>query len=761
LTVFFLTEHNNLFIWYEDIMQFTKVHVSPSFLVQITSIIACNDDLLIHANQHLFKAAIQHKVPKMYQVDSEYKELKLKRDIAQFLCAKVSIKRLSNLANVEKAFCDPDGESFIALLGQSCVKIEEPEKAFYNFTELLDADMFAGSRILDVKFILKNQEFHTNRFLVASRCEHLKNMMKNGEFEIIDEKMTSEMFQCILTWIYKESLDDDDLESIIGRVKDEELIKNLLKDFYDILMEWKLYQVLNSLKKKFQKYFTKSENDFNNSSPAFKWFNIENFPELYDVTIQLEDNQILRAHKVILMMRIEYFKMMFYHTWSEESVVDLKHVPIIYMRPIIQFAYDNNIQALSDSNFSDIFLYNMCTILDQYLIEDLKNVFETIIIRKVNLKNCAENLDFSITYNCHKLKEHCMSFICLNLPRILESGVLDILDISTLRELNIFYRKFYNFETKSNHILTPAFDAPTDEEIELRIEGFDLIAYCAAAEHQATLKKTPKSKSRLSKSEMSKRNYEKEGMKTLKSEETSTTVASPKSTAIDIIVRDEIDVSSSSDNIGTWQKKIRERKDSGRKKGLTASKVNEIVKNEVIQSEQMVDLKSLRKSISEDVEIIDSSPRNAITLADFCVKSKKKEILTPQKVEILETKPKLAWNMDNIELKPSNSQNSAELFKSSTPPKKKSLFPSPKPQKSIEKNFNSIIRDERKEKTNYEKIKSKSLILTQIEEQAIIELSQFYNIDNIFDESITIERKVHKASQNLSQWTHHQTTNGA
>jgi hypothetical protein len=43
-------------------------------------------------------------------------------------------------------------------------------------------------------------------------------------------------------------------------------------------------------------------------------------------------------------------------------------------------------------------------------------------------------------------------------------------------------------------------------------------------------------------------------------------------------------------------------------------------------------------------------------------------------------------------------------------------------------------------------------VLTQIEERAILQLSEFYNISNIHDEDIKIDRKIQPASQNLSQW---------
>jgi hypothetical protein len=49
----------------------------------------------------------------------------------------------------------------------------------------------------------------------------------------------------------------------------------------------------------------------------FKWFNIDSFPEFYDVSIRLDSGQEISAHKCILTSRLEYFKMMFVHTWAE------------------------------------------------------------------------------------------------------------------------------------------------------------------------------------------------------------------------------------------------------------------------------------------------------------------------------------------------------------------------------------------------------------------------------------------------------------
>lgn len=740
-----MTKHNNLYIWYDDIMQFVKVHMSTLFTSQIASFTACGDDLLVLANSHLYQATIQHKMTKLYQLESEYQEYSSKKDIAQFLCSKLSIKRVQHLSNVKEFYCDARGESFIATVGHVAVHVQEPVKEEFDFSLLFDDYQFMDSGIMDISFNVKNETFRANRFVVSSRSEYLKDLIidaKDGSCIIDDGRLTSGMFQCILIWIYKNNLSEEDLKLVFGVTIDEKAVKRIAQDFVDVVRDWNLGGIFNCIIscKPFNKLTQQTEVM---KVKPFKWFAIEAFPDLYDVTILLDENQTLRAHKVILMMRIEYFKMMFHHSWSENSTIDLRHVSINFMKPIVQFAYDNDVDALMKTDFTDNFMFNMCAILDQYLIENVKNIFEAMIMKKVNLRNCAENLDFSFTFNCHLLKEFCLEFICLNLSRLLEGNVLDNLDVGLLQELSEFYRKYFKFETDSNHIITPAFDAPTDEDIEQIIGDFDYSIYMDAVQ-QAMLqaKKTPKAKNKLTKSELLKRNYEKEGIKTIVDDEVFVEPTTPKSPEVDKHVEAETDAKS-------WQKK-RERKDSGKRKVLTAVKVNEIMMNETAQHEPMVDLKNLRNSLSEEPE----TTRNIITLADFGIKSKKKLVVLPAaaaKPEVVEVKP--AWNMDSVVLKPLNQTTLLDPFKA-TPAKKKNSSPK---TSSTEKNFSSIVRDERKEKLNYEKTKSKSLIMTQIEEKAIMELSEFYNIDNIFDESIKIERKVHKATQALSQWQQQST----
>ena len=64
----------------------------------------------------------------------------------------------------------------------------------------------------------------------------------------------------------------------------------------------------------------------------------------------------------------------------------------------------------------------------------------------------------------------------------------------------------------------------------------------------------------------------------------------------------------------------------------------------------------------------------------------------------------------------------------------------PDPTKVTSSTFQEIMHEEAIQKQNLHRIQSKSLAVTQIEEQAIEELKLFYNVDNVFEELITVKR---------------------
>lgn len=67
--------------------------------------------------------------------------------------------------------------------------------------------------------------------------------------------------------------------------------------------------------------------------------------------------------------------------------------------------------------------------------------------------------------------------------------------------------------------------------------------------------------------------------------------------------------------------------------------------------------------------------------------------------------------------------------------------------------FLSIVRKEQREKNYFYKLRNKSLALTLMEERAIDELKKFYNVENTFDERISVERiEAMQPTMNFAKW---------
>ena len=208
----------------------------------------------------------------------------------------------------------------------------------------------------------------------------------------------------------------------------------------------------------------------------------------------------------------------------------------------------------------------------------------------------------------------------------------------------------------------------------------------------------------------------------------------------------------------SWHRAEKDKKEIKKKVLIAPMVLNENIKSEPIPiAGNFVNLKSFNTSTSLEM----TSPRNTITLADFTFKHSKVKKRTASEDEeqskIVLASPKSPWNMESIELKAANNFNVGQspITKKSPKVNKSSSSNSSfiNPMGSAEKKFSLILKDDKKDKEMFQKSKSKSLILTQIEEKAILDLSVFYNIDNIFDEKIKIGRKQnHVATSNFSLW---------
>lgn len=545
----------------------------------------------------------------------------------------------------------------------------------------------------------------------------------------------------------------------------------------------------------------------------------------------------------MLVARLDYFNMMFAHSWMEKrTTVDLRTVPREYMDVIVPFLYDNDYGRVRRQRYSENFILSMIIICDQFLIEELKSIFETILGQRVHLRNVGELLEFAYQYNCEVLKSVCMQYVSVNFARLLEWHLLDGLDPTMLAQIDRFYKEF--FRLSDCRTITPFADAIGDEELEQFVSDFRIDLEQKATDHppnasERSAKLTPKGKQNnmpaLSKLQREKRNYEKEAMAYLerlvleeaaavkerktsasKTTNNASSIYSPPSYKDDKSPDRPVPEERSANK--SWQTVSA---DAKRKAALTAAlRANELMKEEAKQpaNESFASLRTVLersptapqlipvRSPDEGYESASNVPRAAtLNLSDFTLQNgrlsqKQRKRLNSEKSRLAKSASQEANGQPQTPEMPVvnpwknvTSPPAADLFKSGADPvlgsdtalsarrQRKSstneqskavglqqpdddMFPainstedqttgttavSVHPQRHRQRSsrysegetdFNVILEDERRQKRYFEKIKSKSLVDTQIEEQAIEELRAFYNVDHVFDETITIER---------------------
>lgn len=522
------------------------------------------------------------------------------------------------------------------------------------------------------------------------------------------------------------------------------------------------------------------------------------YPELYDVTIKCADSKEIKAHRCVLSTRLEYFNLMFNSSWSESTkdVVNLTTIPLEYMEPIINFLYHNDTNIIRNEQYTDTFLYHLMEICDQFFVTRLKNIVEIIMIEKMNARKCADMFEFAIMFNCTLLETAALDFICQNMGRLLENRCLDHLQIESLEKISTHYRRIYQFNDSdliSNYFFN---DFISDEMILSFIDDFQVDLYYKNSDD--TPKSKPKKTERLS---SDKRNYEKEAINyvknlSLESDASITNIITP----VEDIINEAEEVSKSIESEAAKWMKVADKKDVKKKNVLTVLKTSELLKNEPKEPENFTPLKikntdesmdkSFRSSVDESPSIIfnlslgDFTPQKGAKLSQ---KQRRRQLSqsdsSPLINENLQSPPfKSAWNAPVEKSEQSNAwenrncSDAQEILKTRTQPiniaaKKmpstsfndsislpllspsKSTARSPSVQSNS--SFTKILADERKQKEYYNKMKSKSLLLTQIEEAAISELKKFYNVDNVFDENIEIERKSNvNSTVNFARWRH-------
>lgn len=473
------------------------------------------------------------------------------------------------------------------------------------------------------------------------------------------------------------------------------------------------------------------------------------------------------------------------------------------MEPIIDFLYSNDAQLIRSlsSDYSDNYLYNMIIICDQYFINQLRNIFETLLIDRLTVRKCSDMLDFAHEYNCKLLKKCSSEFIVQNMARVLEHRVLEDLDYQLLEEIGQLYRKEFKIKDSAHEL---CLRLENDGQLgDVLLESF-VEDFTVDLNYKCETKSSPKAKEskKFRNNAQDRRSYEKEAKEAIKNLSIELSEPSKKVTQASPLSSEAAKINDELHRKINWTK-VSDKKIT-KKKGLVPSpRLNEVLQNEEKEKENFVSLS--KKSPTSPIDIpatsthndsddSSASLRSTFNLSNFTptkrMTQKQRKSFPLHSTSIDETAtldPIKLENASTDNVWGNNSLNSfANIIKSpnqsssktspvsitqtlqTSPGPSSSFFQSPPqaPTSFLQKFFKSkscpssetecftkILKDERKEREYYEKLKSKSLVLTQVEETAIDELKSFYNVDNVYDEAIRVERASHiKPTMNFAVW---------
>ncbi|KAI5642905.1 BTB/POZ domain-containing protein [Phthorimaea operculella] len=495
-------------------------------------------------------------------------------------------------------------------------------------------------------------------------------------------------------------------------------------------------------------------------NPCHHWDRTQ-YPALADTNVCSKDGVLVPAHKCVLAARLDYFQGMFMHSWTESKLLSTVTLPINHgiLQPVIDFLYTDSCPEIESSDSID-FICSMMIVADQLFITRLREMCEVALANMISLKNCTELCQFAHTYNATQLKQCCMEFISLNICSILETGSLHLLEDALLEDLTAYYCKFNPI--MSSRIITPFYNAPSDETIEECAKnypvdmGFTDEDYKKDDSLMDVKKKKQSKKIEYTESERARMRYE--SVSSVNSLDLSNDASGDITLSLSKISKEEkvqpkekwIEVPSSASK----QQKVVQ----ARLKAISSAKdiLNEsptesftkLTKNSSWGAIAEPTPTTSRMSVSpkeSPLAELARSPQGSFVISHVGPKlsQKQRKKLAMQG----ESSPKLDDYLAKLDIgsppdKPKNP------WKVCTPPP----VASSSPKASREIGFNQILADQKKQKDDFSRIMTKPLTLTQLEDKAIEELERFYNIHEVDDEWITINRIELQVS--TPQWLH-------
>ncbi|KAK4884719.1 hypothetical protein RN001_000990 [Aquatica leii] len=730
LKVIALSNVGNLYLWQSSSPQFARCIFSINHSLCIRQVAFNLNEILFVTNEgEAFRGVIKPRKLKTVETNLQLQ----KSDFYEFIDSGHLIK-ISKIPHVHRALSinsDLKGCNYAVLQALPNIFVKNLPLISSSIMEenmgMFLQDTTEDDAIHDVIFQVAHSFFPAHRYIIASCSSKLNDLtLKNANKIVEITDVHPEIFEQMLLFIYTgtcqllkncrwklslhvcSSKQDEKCPLCVDNKNPVRLLQDISKRFG-----------MKTLQKLLDNVFYDNESvtvNYKNNKQIPKFFR-NSFPEMQDVILKTKDGIEIFAHKCILSARLEYFNSLFSVRWNEDITTKEVSFPFPYSIAIqlVEFLYTDDLPLLRNEDIDHI--CQLLIVADQLFVIRLKEICEYTLTSHVTLKNVAQMISFASIYNAHQLKSYCMEFICVNLCSILELRSLELLDDDILCDITEFYSNFN--PVMQYRIITPYSYAPSDEVVASASSTLQVSLENDNSHVVKSISKTPKRRSRTRKT---------------------SSMESSNNKDDDISNSGHIQQEHIVENIS-----------------YNSSEMKHMESGEVLRVKSR--LKALENA--RTILICDNHPREFIKLPlrssnlsvnDFPELNSSSSLLakTPNKLEKTESKYNKITKLSQKQRKRLSSESSLTSVENnpiilSESPKNPWKIPSPlscsptDPSQSFVA-MHSIIIEERKQKQNFVKMKTKLLVHTQIEDKAIEDLHKFYNVDNVFDEVITIQR---------------------
>ncbi|CAH0551472.1 unnamed protein product [Brassicogethes aeneus] len=756
LKVLALTNTGNLLLWQESDPYLCRCIFTSNRAIIIRQMsINTNGVLLVTFDGEGFQGIIKPR-KKIGPIGVQEKK-STKSPFHKFLdkedCILVKLEKFPKIHRAISISSDSRGNDF-------CV-IQAYPYTNYTFPEITPSDMQLNLKLLleetdeydilhDVTFKVEKRKFPVHRYIVASKCPYLEKIIENNNSNepVVLPNINADIFEQCLMFLYTNTCDllrigelknerlknlcdkkidnknDTEIEKQVEVEKDvsafeyynkinpqqhkekspEIKAKNPVRMLHELSKKFKCVDLQNALSNlDMTKYTVKVKSGKLFKAKPIK-FDMRSFPEHWDVVIKCRDDKIIKAHRCIMAARLEYFANMFSMRWgkSENCEITLPF-PKSTALALLEYIYTDNLSGLENKEMEHLF--RVLILADQLFVIRLKEQCEWLLTNLLTLKNATQILPFAHMYNAQNLKLCCIKFIVGNLAPFLESHALEELDEEILLDIAEVY---FNVKHEiSCRVITPYSTAVADEEISL-VHTQNPVDLELEVEKSGK-KSSQKRRSRTHKSSFSEK-------RTSESDNNLDSII--QFPDIPEVIQESKQTIELSDRVKAIMRAQNKLYDEDIKCNF-----EKIGKNDSGTSfDDFPELSS--PPCNTAMGSLTKTPKNKVKMTKVSQKQRKRlssqsDLNNPGSPVISES-PKNPWKTITNVTSPQSTPDGKNL--------------------TCKWGMGDIISDEKKQKENLVKLKSKLLFYTQVEDKAIDDLHKFYNTENLSEEIILIER---------------------